>query len=81
MVRNYAFAFFLTMNLFRAAGYAVNHTYTAEIARMMLVSAPFLAVALWYGNHLHFKLNETVFRRTVAWVILLGGLSLFLNAA
>ena len=77
MVRNYALAFFLALNVFRVAGYVVNGTFTAEIGEMMLFSAPFLAVALWFVNHLHFKVNEIHFRRVVSWIILLGGLSLF----
>ena len=76
-VRNYALAFFLALNLFRTGGYLLNGTFTATIAQMMLVSAPFIAVALWFGNHLHFRVNETRFRQVVAWVILFGGISLF----
>lgn len=76
-VRNYALAFFLALNLFRAGGYVVNGTFTPAILEMMLWSGPFLAAALWYGNHLHFRVNEAWFRRVVAWVILLGGVSLF----
>jgi len=34
-------------------------------------------VALWHSNQLHFHVNEKVFRRVVAWVVLFGGLSLF----
>lgn len=76
-VRNYALAFFLGLNLFRAGGYLLNGTYTAAIVEMMLVTAPFLVVALWYSNRLHFRVNESWFRRVVAWVILIGGVSLF----
>jgi len=77
IVRNYALAFFLSMNVFRATGYLFKGTITAEIGHMMLVSGPFIAVALWFSNHLHFRVNETLFRRVVAWMILLGGLTLF----
>ena len=77
IVRNYALAFFLALNLLRVAGYLGNGTFTAQIGYMMLVSAPFLVVALWFSNHLHFKLNERVFRRVVAWIILVGGITLF----
>ncbi len=77
VVRNYALAFFLAMNLFRLGGYLVNQTITPEVGKMMLVSAPVLLATLWYSNHLHFKVNETLFRRVVSWIILLGGLSLF----
>lgn len=78
-VRNYALAFFLALNLFRVAGYVVKGTFTPAILEMMLVTGPFLAVALWQANRLHFHVNETLFRRVVAWVILLGGVSLFFH--
>jgi uncharacterized protein len=77
VVRNYALAFFLPLNLARGAGYLVQHTFTPEILRMMLVSAPFLAAALWFANRLHFHVRESLFRRVVAWFIFVGGLSLF----
>ena len=76
-VRHYAFAFFLSMNGLRASEYVLHGTYTDEILWMMLVSAPFLAVTLWFSNQLHLRINEQVFRKVVAWMILLGGLSLF----
>ena len=77
VVRNYAFAFFLSLNLFRVGGYVLNGTFTVQILEMMLVSGPFIAVALWYSNQLHFRVPEALFRRVVAWVVLLGGVSLF----
>jgi uncharacterized membrane protein YfcA len=77
VVRNYALAFFLPLNGFRAAGYAVQDSYTPEIVQMMVVSAPFLAVTLWFVQRLHFHVREALFRRVVAWFILLGGLTLF----
>jgi len=76
MIRNYAFAFFLSLNLFRVGGYILNHTFTRPILVMMLFSGPFIAVALWYSHRLHFHVNERLFRRVVAWAVLLGGLSL-----
>lgn len=76
-VRNYALAFFLAANLFRAAGYVINGTITANIVEMMIFTAPFLAVALWFSNHLHFRINEAHFRHGVAWLVLLGGVTLF----
>ena len=76
-VRHYAFAFFLAMNGLRATEYTIHGTYTGEILEMMVVSAPFLAVTLWFGNQLHLHINERVFRRVVAWMVLIGGISLF----
>jgi uncharacterized protein len=77
IIRNYALAFFLSLNFIRLGGYLVNATITVEIGKMMLVSAPFLGIALWYSNRLHFKIKESHFRRVVAWIILLSGLTLF----
>ncbi len=78
-VRNYALAFFLALNVLRAGSYLFTHAYTDGIARLMLYSAPFLATALWFSNHLHFRVNETLFRRVVAWIIFASGVSLFLR--
>jgi len=77
VVRNYALAFFLALNLFRLGGYLVNGTIDSEIQRMMAVAGPVLAVVLWFSNRLHFHVNEVAFRRVVAWAVLAGGLSLF----
>ena len=79
VVRNYALAFFLCLNLFRAGGYLIHGTITKEIWQMMAFSAPFLAAALWFANHLHFRVNEAVFRRVVAWLVLGGGVSLYFH--
>ncbi|MDH5648073.1 MAG: sulfite exporter TauE/SafE family protein [Gammaproteobacteria bacterium] len=78
-IRNYALAFFLSMNLFRVSGYVWNGTLTNDILLMMAWAAPFLMATLWLANHLHLKVNERLFRRVVAWLILLGGISLFLH--
>lgn len=77
LVRLYALAFFLGLNLFRMGSYLIEGTIDFEIGYMMLVSGPFIAMALWYASHLHLKVNERVFRRVVSWTVLAGGLSLF----
>ena len=79
VIRNYALAFFLVMNIIRCGGYVINHTITDEVIKMMLVSGPILAIVLWNSNHLHVKVNELVFRKVVSWVILLGGISLLIR--
>ncbi len=78
-IRNYALAFFLSLNIFRAGGYLLHGTITHDIVNMMLIVSLPLGIAMWNSNHLHFKINERVFRRVVAWLILLGGISLFLH--
>lgn len=80
IIRNYALAFFLSMNLFRTGGYIINDTITDEILYMMMISGPVLVVVLWNANHLHVKVNEYLFRKVVSWVILLGGISLLLRS-
>jgi len=76
-VRHYAFAFFLAMNGLRAVEYLFHGTYTDRIVEMMVFSAPFLAITLWFSNQLHLHINERTFRRVVSWMILFGGLTLF----
>ncbi len=77
LVRAYAFAFFLPLNFIRAFGYVFTGVYTPDIVEMMLFSAPFLVLALWYADRLHVHVNEKMFRRVVSWLILIGGLTLF----
>jgi uncharacterized membrane protein YfcA len=79
IIRNYALAFFMSLNLFRAGGYLVNHTIGHDVWTMMAVSAPFLAVTLWFSNRFHFHINEKLFRKVVSWIILVGGISLFFS--
>jgi hypothetical protein len=78
-VRHYAFAFFLGMNGLRAVEYLLHGTYTDEILEMMVFSAPFLAITLWFSNQLHLRINERGFRRVVAWGVLGGGVTLFFH--
>ncbi len=79
VIRNYALSFFLALNLIRLGGYVVDGVFDTRILQMMLYSGPVIAVSLWYANHLHMHVNERLFRRVVSWIILLGGLSLFLH--
>jgi uncharacterized membrane protein YfcA len=79
IIRNYALAFYLSVNLFRATGYISQGTISDDIVHMMLISAPFLIIALWFANDLHFRVNELLFRRVVSWIIFLGGILLLIN--
>jgi len=79
VVRHYAFSFYLALNSLRAVVYLIRDSYTVEILEMMAFSAPFLALAFWYSNQLHLHVNERLFRRVVSWLILIGGLTLFLQ--
>ncbi len=81
VIRNYALAFFLTLNIFRVGGYIVNATFTPEILEMIYISAPFIATALWFSNHLHFKINDVLFKKVVSWVILIGGITMLIKQA
>ena len=62
---------------FNSAGMRVMDTLAGTSQALFGISGPFLAVTLWFGNQLHLHINERVFRRVVAWMILLGGMSLF----
>lgn len=79
LIRNYALAFFLATNVFRTGSYIVNGTFTSAILEMMVISAPFLIIALWTTSHWHAKVNNLWFRRVVSWAILLGGTMMVLT--
>ncbi len=79
VVRNLAFAFFLTLNLIRVGDYAISGALTPDIRIAMVVSAPVLLVTLWFSSRIHVHVNDAWFRKVVSWVILAGGLSLFLR--
>ena len=76
VIRNYALAFFLSLNLLRAAGYLVQGSFQDPVPEMMAWSAVPLAASLWFANHLHQRVETAVFRRVVSWVILLGGVGM-----
>lgn len=73
VVRNYALAFFLVMNLSRTAGYVARGSLDREILLMMLATAPALIGAAFVGNRLHHRVSERGFRTVVAWLIVVGG--------
>lgn len=79
LVRNYALAFYLALNSVRLAGYLVSGSITGQIVEMMVISGPVLVLVLWNTNHLHFRLNERLFRKVASWVILFGGISLYFH--
>ncbi len=80
-IRNYALAFFLTMNAFRGASYIVSGTFTRDILEMMWISAPFLIGVLWMTSHWHAKVSNVWFRRVVSWAIFGGGVTMILATA
>jgi len=77
LVRHYALAFFLVLNLARAGGYVVSGAFTHEVLIMMAVSAPVLLPVLWFAERLHPHVNERWYRRTVSLIVVAGGVSLF----
>jgi len=79
LVRNYALAFYLALNMGRLSVYVARGTIDTKILEMMVISGPVLFTVLWFSNHLHFKTNEALFRKVVSWVILFGGISLFFH--
>ena len=86
VVRNYALAFFLSLNIVRIIYYIIFEfsspewqVFTPSILKAMAISAPFLLVSLLYANHLHFKIRQDLFRKVLAWVILFGGLYMLFN--
>ncbi len=78
-IRNYALAFFCSFSLIRFAWYLFSQQVTAEISHMMLGTAPFLLVVLFFGNRLHFRIPDLFFKRIAAILIIVSGVLLFLK--
>jgi len=74
VIRNNALCFFSGLNCIRAGYYFANGAITPQIQKMFLVSFFFLIPVLLFAQRLHFKLDDTLFKRVVAWVILCCGI-------
>lgn len=74
LIRNSALAFFSGLNFIRAGYYLANGAITPQIQKMFLVSFPVLIPVLFFAQGLHFKINDTLFKRVVSWVIFVCGL-------
>ena len=74
VIRNNALCFFTGLNCIRAGYYFVNGALTPQIQKMFLVSIPVLIPVLFFARGLHFKLNDALFKKVAAWVILLCGM-------
>jgi len=73
LIRNNALLFFCGLNVIRAVYYFINGSITPHIQKLFLVSAVFLIPILFFAERLHVKVNDTVFKKVVAWIILFCG--------
>jgi uncharacterized membrane protein YfcA len=79
VIRNNALCFFTGLNCIRAGYYFANGAITPQIQRMFIVSFICLPPVLLLSQRLHFRLNDALFRKAVAWVILLCGIAYLLK--
>ncbi len=78
-IRNNALAFYLGINLIRGVNYLINNSITPQIFKMFYSSAPFLIIILFFADKLHFKINDQIFKKAAAWIILGSGLVLIIK--
>jgi uncharacterized membrane protein YfcA len=76
-IRNHALLFYFSINIIRGTYYTANGSITPGIWRMFCFSAPVLIPVLFLSDKLHFKMNDTVFKKIVAWIIFLSGVIYF----
>ena len=86
VIRNYALAFFLSLNIVRALSYIVveiNSTgwtlFNPQILKAMVIAAPILLITLLVSNQMHFKVRQESFKKILSWVILIGGLYMLIG--
>lgn len=78
-IRNHSFVIFLFFNLARLLTYFYNHSFTEEVVTAYLASAPFVIAAQLLANRVHLRVNQALFRKVVALMVLLGGILLLLR--
>ena len=61
----------------RIAGYAWNGLYTTQVLWMLLLLFPVLFLAMYVGNHLHFKMNQKRFNQVISLLLIVSSFMLF----
>jgi uncharacterized membrane protein YfcA len=79
VIRNTALMFFVSINFVRGGFYLLNRSITPELWRMFFYSVLILVPVLFFADKLHFKLNDSVFKKTVSWIILFSGFVYLFN--
>lgn len=79
-IRNNALLFYLGINIIRIINYTINKSFNAQIIKMFYVSAPFLIIILYFSEKLHFKINDVIFKKIVAWIIFLCGIMMIIKS-
>lgn len=58
---------------YRLILYSANQLITTEVIKFALCVTPFLLIGLFLGSKLHAKINENVFRRVIASILIATG--------
>ena len=58
---------------YRLILYSANGLITVEVVRFALYLTPFLLIGLLLGSRLHAKINESVFKRVIALILVVTG--------
>jgi uncharacterized membrane protein YfcA len=61
---------------YRLILYSANQLITTEVIKFALCVTPFLLIGLFLGSKLHAKINENVFRRVIASILIATGVLL-----
>jgi len=61
---------------YRLILYSANRLITTEVIKFALCVTPFLLIGLFLGSKLHAKINENVFRRVIASILVATGVLL-----
>jgi len=69
----------LCLGVMRAVGYISLGLYDLRAIAMLLLFAPVMALAMFAGDHLHARLDQTQFERIVALLLVLSGSALLLK--
>jgi uncharacterized membrane protein YfcA len=67
------------LGIFRGAGYIAVGEFTRDVVIACAVALPMMALGVFLGNRIHANLNDVMFRRLVAGVLVLSGIPLLMS--
>lgn len=67
------------LGIFRGAGYIAVGEFTREVMIACAVALPMMAIGVFLGNRIHANLDDVMFKRLVAGVLVLSGIPLLLR--
>lgn len=67
------------LGIFRALGYTAIGSYDRETLIVCMISVPIMLIGVWIGNRIHANMNDAMFKRLVAFILIASGAPLLIR--